>query len=146
MLIKDFFPVLSKAYKRVSIIVQRVALMTCVIIVCSCGKRFNLCTEDIAYIGLKRFVEDSTNTNICIDIDNKDWQSVLNEINRCRQKPGKYYPEATLIIEYGSGVIKEINLLSEANLLTIGRGGSPYMSKKPHPVLDRYLDYYRESE
>ena len=72
-------------------------------------------------------------------IDQADWPIVLREFGRCRLTIGKYFALARLRIEYEDSTTDFINFKSSPDLLIVGYGDSPYVSKRNHPVIERYL-------
>ena len=98
----------------------------------------DIVSDGIESIWLKTFEDEDLSTKIIVD--ESEWREVIREIRRCRQSIGKYYPEATLVIEYKNGSKNQFNLLSRPDKLVTGRGDSPYSSKRKHPVLEKYLD------
>ena len=108
------------------------------LLVSSCGTHPDIVSDGIDNIWLKSFGDEALSTKVIID--KSEWRDVLREIRRCRHSIGKYYPEATLVIEYKNGSTSQFNLRSSSDKLLIGRGDSPYSSKRKHPVLEKYLD------
>ena len=108
------------------------------LLVSSCGAHPDIVSDGIESIWLKTFEDEDLSTKVIID--ESEWREVIREIRRCRQSIGKYYPEATLVIEYKNGSKNQFNLLSRPDQLVTGRGDSPYSSKRKHPVLEKYLD------
>ena len=98
----------------------------------------DIVSDSIDSIWLKTFEDEDLSTKVIVD--ESEWREVIREIRRCRQSIGKYYPEATLVIEYKNGSKNQFNLLSRPDKLVTGRGDSPYSSKRKHPVLEKYLD------
>lgn len=72
-------------------------------------------------------------------IDQADWPLVLREFRRCRHTIGKYDAETRLRIEYEDGTTCFIRFCSSPDELFVGPGDSPYVSKRAHPVIERYL-------
>ena len=108
------------------------------LLVSSCGAHPDIVSDGIESIWLKTFEDEDLSTKVIID--ESEWREVIREIRRCRQSIGKYYPEATLVIEYKNGSKNQFNILSSPDRLLTGRGDSPYSSKRKHPVLEKYLD------
>ena len=108
------------------------------LLVSSCGAHPDIVSDDIDSIWLKTFEDEDLSTKVIVD--ESEWREVIREIRRCRQSIGKYYPEATLVIEYKNGSKNQFNLLSRPDKLVTGRGDSPYSSNRKHPVLEKYLD------
>ena len=108
------------------------------LLVSSCGAHPDIVSDGIESIWLKTFEDEDLSTKVIID--ESEWREVIREIRRCRQSIGKYYPEATLVIEYKNGSKNQFNLLSRPDKLVTGRGDSPYSSKRKHPVLEKYID------
>ena len=67
-----------------------------------------------------------------------DWRIVLQEFRHCRFNAGKYFPKARLTIEYEDGTTCRICFLSSSGFLIVGAGDSPYVSKRDHPIIERY--------
>ena len=108
------------------------------LLVSSCGAHPDIVSDGIESIWLKTFEDEDLSTKVIID--ESEWREVIREIRRCRQSIGKYYPEATLVIEYKNGSKNQFNILSSPDRLLTGRGDSPYSSNRKHPVLEKYLD------
>ena len=108
------------------------------LLVSSCDAHPDIVSDGIESIWLKTFEDEDLSTKVIID--ESEWREVIREIRRCRQSIGKYYPEATLVIEYKNGSKNQFNILSSPDRLLTGRGDSPYSSKRKHPVLEKYLD------
>ena len=108
------------------------------LLVSSCGAHPDIVSDGIESIWLKTFEDEDLSTKVIID--ESEWREVIREIRRCRQSIGKYYPEATLVIEYKNGSKNQFNILSRPDKLVTGRGDSPYSSNRKHPVLEKYLD------
>ena len=108
------------------------------LLVFSCGAHPDIVSDGIESIWLKTFEDEDLSTKVIID--ESEWREVIREIRRCRQSIGKYYPEATLVIEYKNGSKNQFNILSSPDRLLTGRGDSPYSSNRKHPVLEKYLD------
>ena len=70
----------------------------------------DIVSDGIESIWLKTFEDEDLSTKVIVD--ESDWREVIREIRRCRQSIGKYYPEATLVIEYKNGSKNQFNLLS----------------------------------
>lgn len=102
-----------------------------------CGIRPNICSDNIESLWIERY--DDNSIPIRVEIDKADCPIILDEVNRCRQGVGKYYPKAFLLIKYQDGQTSRMGLLSENCRLLIGPGDTPFISNKPHPVLKRYL-------
>lgn len=108
------------------------------LLVSSCGAHPDIVSDGIESIWLKTFEDEDLSTKVMID--ESEWREVIREIRRCRHSIGKYYPEATLVIEYKNGSTSQFNLRSSYDQLWTGRGDSPYLSQRKHPVLEKYLD------
>lgn len=108
------------------------------LLVSSCGAHPDIVSDGIDSIWLKTFEDEDLSTKVIVD--ESEWREVIREIRRCRQSIGKYYPEATLVIEYKNGSKNQFNILSSPDRLLTGRGDSPYSSNRKHPVLEKYLD------
>ena len=108
------------------------------LLVSSCDAHPDIVSDGIESIWLKTFEDEDLSTKVIID--ESEWREVIREIRRCRQSIGKYYPEATLVIEYKNGSKNQFNILSSPDRLLTGRGDSPYSSNRKHPVLEKYLD------
>ncbi len=108
------------------------------LLVSSCGAHPDIVSDGVDSIWLKTFEDEDLSTKVIVD--ESEWREVIREIRRCRQSIGKYYPEATLVIEYKNGSKNQFNILSSPDRLLTGRGDSPYSSNRKHPVLEKYLD------
>ena len=108
------------------------------LLVSSCGAHPDIVSDGIDSIWLKTFEDEDLSTKVIVD--ESEWREVIREVRRCRQSIGKYYPEATLVIEYKNGSTNQFNLRSSYDHLLTGRGDSPYSSRRKHTVLEKYLD------
>lgn len=81
----------------------------------------DIVSDGIESIWLKTFEDEDLSTKVIVD--ESEWREVIREIRRCRQSIGKYYPEATLVIEYKNGSKNQFNILSSPDRLLTGRGG-----------------------